>query len=186
MSRAWRGSWRCVVSVILGLQFLLSSPLLAEKIVREYEIKAAFVLKFLDFSDISAPQGGNQICVLGVNPFGDSLERLQSAHPNRYRDVSIRHIEASADVAACNIAFISQSLSGELESILARFSASPTLTVSDIAGFARQGGMIELVVDGKNIKFVINPQSAKTRGVTISSQLLALAKEIVATEGDQP
>lgn len=185
VSRALQSSWRRIAGVALLLQLLFASFVLAEKIVREYEIKAAFVLKFLDFIELRKEEGKSEICVVGVNPFDDSLERLQQAHPNRYKGVVVRNVDASGDVKSCSLGFISRSLSGELPAVLSHFKSLPILTVSDIEGFARSGGMIELVVEGKNIRFVINQEKAKEKGIAISSQLLALAKEIVATDGGE-
>ncbi|MGI2176323.1 YfiR family protein [Shewanella ulleungensis] len=52
----------------------------------------------------------------------------------------------------------------------------PILTVSDISGFAVQGGMIQIVEQDKRLFFNINILEAS--GLDISSQVLKLALEV--------
>ncbi len=63
--------------------------------------------------------------------------------------------------------------------ILASLAGSQTITVSDIDGFAEQGGMIQFVLDEPYVRFVINNKAAQQNGITFNSQLLALAKFVI-------
>jgi hypothetical protein len=55
------------------------------------------------------------------------------------------------------------------------------LTVGEIEGFARRGGTINFYLEDDKVRFEINPESTRERGLRMSSQLLALGR-IVATE----
>ena len=50
------------------------------------------------------------------------------------------------------------------------------LTISDVPGFVKNGGVINLVTHQRRIEIEINQQEAKRIGVEISAQLLNLAK----------
>lgn len=52
------------------------------------------------------------------------------------------------------------------------------LTVGTNAGFARSGGMLELVRDGSRIGFEINTGRATAAGLKFSSKILKLAKAV--------
>lgn len=52
------------------------------------------------------------------------------------------------------------------------------MTVSDIPGFARSGGMIELPLEGERIAIVINRRSAQKKAIEFNAQLLRLARVI--------
>jgi len=52
------------------------------------------------------------------------------------------------------------------------------ITVSDIAGFARAGGMIELPLEGERVGIVINRRTAQKKGFEFNAQLLRLARVI--------
>jgi hypothetical protein len=52
------------------------------------------------------------------------------------------------------------------------------VTVSDIPGFARQGGMIELPVEGERVAILINRRNAQKQGFEFNTQLLRLARGV--------
>ncbi len=52
------------------------------------------------------------------------------------------------------------------------------MTVSDIPGFARAGGMIELPLEGERVAIVLNRRAAQSRGIEFNAQLLRLARVI--------
>ena len=60
--------------------------------------------------------------------------------------------------------------------ILDSVRGRPVLTVSDGAGFAQAGGMIELFVEGGRMRFAVNLDAVEQAHVRLSSQLLGLAK----------
>ena len=60
---------------------------------------------------------------------------------------------------------------------------SSVLTVSDITGFAREGGIIGFFVEEKRVQFEINVAAAEVAGVRISSRLLNLARIVDRPKG---
>ncbi|MGH8296974.1 MAG: YfiR family protein [Steroidobacteraceae bacterium] len=149
----------------------------------EYQVKAAFLFNFSQFvswpprafTSASAPI---VIAVLGRDPFGAALDAVVSGehvngHPfavRRYRDVS--------EVEDCQILFIDRSESAQLPQILQALRGRAILTVSDIEGSAQSGVMIDLVTRSDHIRMHINLAAARASGLTVSSQLLKLARII--------
>ena len=76
--------------------------------------------------------------------------------------------------------YISPSEKTQLKSILTALRGRPVLTVSDLSHFAQAGGMIGLVTVEEMIKMEINLEAVKSSNLTVSFQLLKLAR-IVAT-----
>ena len=156
-----------------------------KNISREDQIKAAFLLKFINFierEDIpDQPDQSHRICVIGKNQFGEVLERLIEIQMNdrHLPKVDFRHHEDPSHTDACTVLFLSRSEGPRLQPILDIVSSKGILTVSDIDGFAHKGGMIELIREGNNVRFIINNGIAKMAGIKISAQLLSLAKEIL-------
>jgi len=58
-----------------------------------------------------------------------------------------------------------------LEEIFARLKGRSILTVGDIDGFAKQGGMIRFITEKNKVRFRINLEAAKAAKLTISSKL---------------
>jgi hypothetical protein len=78
----------------------------------------------------------------------------------------------------CQIVFISPSEKQRFGQILESLKDSKTLTVSEIEGFAEQGGIINFVSERNKVRFEINPEAARSKGLTISSELLKLARVV--------
>jgi hypothetical protein len=60
----------------------------------------------------------------------------------------------------------------------------PILTVGDMPGFAKSGGIINLVLEDNRMRFEVNVKAAKDADLNISSRLLALARIVQPSESD--
>ncbi|MFN8389859.1 MAG: YfiR family protein [Bdellovibrionota bacterium] len=155
---------------------------------KEYELKAAFVYKFINFiewSDGTNSTQPRQICIVGDDPFKGIVQKLVSVHDPEFNRVSVRYPRSGEEVVRCSLLYISASQDANVERFISALRDLPIVTVSDIHHFARRGGMIELTVDNESIRFIINQKRAREAGVHFSSQLLALAKELITVE-DRP
>jgi hypothetical protein len=174
--------------LIAILAFLVSFkpwPLFAQNIATpEYQIKAAFLYNFAMFVDWpeAAFVKGNApfvICVLGTHFFENSLELLSKGKTLKKKSVIVRQISDVRDMEGCHILFISASEKLLLPEILAVTKKRPVLTVSDLDGFYKAGGVINFIsLEGK-VRFDINQKAAQAAGLKISSQLLKLAHDII-------
>ena len=160
--------WGCVASS------------LASGAVPEYDVKAALIYKigkFVHWPDGAFGKTGGDalhLCLLGHDDFGASIDALQGLRIEGHGIVIERRHDASA-AASCQILFISRSERAHLGEILAAVGTAPALTVSDIEGFALEGGMVNLVVTAGKVGFQINPTAASHAGLEIGAQLLQLA-----------
>jgi len=149
----------------------------------EYKVKAAFLYNFAKFTDWPGSgddpgDGMLDICVLGRDPFGTALDALAGRRVGP-RLVQVHRIEEQAGYGHCEVVFISRSEQGRLAAYLVAYRNRPVLTVSDIESFARQGGMIELVIVSGRIRFKINLDAARRQGIRLDATLLNLALEVL-------
>ena len=57
-----------------------------------------------------------------------------------------------------------------------RLKGARILTVGEFGGFAELGGVINFISERNKVRFEINTDAARSTGLTISSELLKLAK----------
>lgn len=148
--------------------------------LREYEIKAAYLYNFINYIDWPAdslpPAGGTiTIGIVGENPFGQALNPL-NGKAVKGRTLVVKQVATAKDLEQCQIVFISASEKGRLPEIFGQLKESRVLTVSEMDGFASQGGIINFISERNKVRFEINPDAAKRLGLTISSELLKLAR----------
>jgi hypothetical protein len=81
------------------------------------------------------------------------------------------------ETSDCEFLFVSRSEAAQLDAVLRRPAKSGVVTVSDIEGFARAGGMVEFAVGEKGaaVGILINRKAAQRAGIEFNAQLLRLA-----------
>ena len=60
----------------------------------------------------------------------------------------------------------------------------PVLTIGETPGFARNGGIINLILEDNKVRFEVNVAAAKEADLNISSRLLALARIVQSSASD--
>lgn len=143
--------------------------------VSESGMKAVLFYRLAKF--IYWPEGESSpknptYCVVGKTTLSAALEQLRQAG-----DVLELRLSPT-DLTACQLLFIGRSEAAQIDSWLARTEGKKIVTVSDIPGFARAGGMIELPLEGERVGIVINRGSASRKGIEFNAQLLRLARVI--------
>ena len=152
----------------------------------EYEVKAEFLPLFASFVTWPAtafPQADSPLVigVLGDDPFGEALDHaIQKDGLVSNRKMVIKRSRQWQELKDCHILFISKSESDRLAQILRGMDKVCVLTVSETEGFTRAGGIINFFIQGSKVRFEINAEAARRKGIRISSQLLCLGKNVTA------
>lgn len=171
---------KIISSTLLALLLLCTSAWshAEEPAGSEYAIKAAFLYNFTRFTSWPGENAmdttGFHLCVVGSNPFGDALESL-AGKTVRNRPLIIHSPAHEPLDESCQIIFVSQPASERTPDLLAGLGDKPVLTVSDTDNFTSQGGIIQLRLVDRKIRFEINIDAADRAGLNISSKLLSLA-----------
>jgi hypothetical protein len=161
---------------VTGLQAQLPKP-------NEYQVKAAYLYNFGRFvkwpAGIAAGKGDSfAVCVLGQDPFGPTLDSTLAGEVLDGKPVVIRRIAKPQDAVDCRILFVSSTEEHHLKEILAAIDLVGVLTVSDIPGFSRRGGIIQFVAEGERVRFEINLACAESARLVLSSELLKVAAAV--------
>lgn len=147
------------------------------------EVEAVYLYNFAKFATWPPMQksDGLNLCVLGRDPFGASLDHIVDGEKIDGRDLAVRRLKDENNVQRCAILFIGESESSHLDRDLSAVGRLPILTVSDIPGFMQAGGAIQFVVQDNRVRFQVNLNAARKCGVALSSQLLKVATKVVGT-----
>ncbi|KAB2924414.1 MAG: YfiR family protein [Dechloromonas sp.] len=165
---------RAGLLALLLASFTLPSRAQAQDI-SEYGMKAVLFFRLAQFvywpGNKPAPRP-TILCVVGRNPFGTALSLIDASTG----EVEVRL--APSELGACHLLFIPRSEAAGMNGWLERAAGRELITVSDLPGFARSGGMIELPLEGERIGIVLNRTAAQRRGFEFNAQLLRLARVI--------
>ena len=154
----------------------------------EYLIKAGFIYNFANLvqwpaSTFPQPDSPIVIAILGQDHFGTTLDRVLEGKKVNGRPFVIKRLKtvsellkSVAELKDYQILFISSSEMPRLAETIQIVKSIPVLTIGEAPGFAKNGGMINLILEDNRVRFEVNVEAAKEADLNISSRLLALAR----------
>src|SRR6185503_7081447 len=176
----WRhsdGKSLLLAGFLLCMLFVAS----AQPPATEYQVKAAYLLdfgKFVTWPAETSPKNSEafSICVLGDDPFGTILDNTIRGEKINGKPVTARRVHSLQQATGCHVLFVSDSGERLSRNTISALNKSGMLTVSDAHGFWENGGMIQFVFSGNRIRFEVNLDAAQEAGLTLSSELLKVAR----------
>ena len=181
-----RGLLRAIAFAVASL-LTVSSVVAQDAKPGEYQVKAAYLSNLGRFVETwgsrSKPLADESfnVCVLGHDPFGPGLDAAVNGESIGGAPAVAKRISKPPEASGCQVLFISASEDGQLSVILAALGTAPVLTVADIPDFVKRGGMIQFVLDGNRVRFEINLAASSRAGLSLSSELLKLARLVRRT-----
>jgi hypothetical protein len=193
-----------VVSCGMILAAWLGGPLRAQETLdREYKVKAAFIYNFLKFvvggrfglaeseSESTDPNGTLWVGVVGTVPAQESFADLQGK-PVKDKRIALRFFKGWEDLKdadqktsaehpqlgemrKCHVLFFCPSEKPFLARALPPLQKDGILLIADTPGFLEAGGVINLVIEEKRVRFEINLAAAARGKLQIRSSLRRLA-----------
>ena len=182
----------CFLAV--ALMTLLSLPAKAVQ-VEEYELKTAYLYNFALFTTwpADALSDGDPIviCTMGDDQFGSHIEQLQGRKV-RDKQLVVRRGVDLEQASSCHMLYIAENNHEKMAVILEALRGKSVLTVSDIPQTQPEttGGagnlavdkasrcMIMLILQDKRLMFEVDSMAAGQAGLTMSSRLLHLARDV--------
>lgn len=154
----------------------------------EQKIKAGLVynlLKYTEWPKTVAVQSDDkfaevpsiaklQICLFGDDPFDGYLSPLEGRTAQQ-ATITIIHITQVQEAEGCSAVIIHRSQAQKLNQLLQFLQGKNVLTISDIAQFAEQGGMVEMTRQDEKIALHINKGSVDNTKLIIDARMLKLA-----------
>lgn len=184
-SRMGRTGGRLLLKSGTGMILLVALSGLGIKagVPTEYQVKVAYLYNLGRF--VQWPAKGRAkasttfpICVLGMDPFGRSLDQVISGQAIDGLSVIARRVSTPEQARNCRVLFISSSEDAALNDVLSTLGSAGVLTVSDMPQFIERGGMVGFLLQNNRVRFEVNLAAAKGAGLTLSSQLLKLAVNV--------
>jgi hypothetical protein len=182
----------CVVTILIFVFTSFQSNSHTSERISPYRIIGLYLYNFLMFVDwpneVLDVNDKITIGIFGTDHFADTFIPIQGK-TIKGRKIVIRQLKGIRDLnTPCQVLFISSSEKKQAPKIVENLKDAPVLTVSDIKGFARIGGMVgfwkilqwersgyPLLPVEKNKRFEINLTAVKRAGLKIRARLLRIA-----------
>ena len=169
--------------VLCTLYFSLIHYVHSAPQVKEYHVKATFIHNFTDFirwpkKTFNTKQEPFQFCVIGDNPFGETLNILVQKYNERTTNDNphiVSYLHRSDNISHCHLLYFSDSEESYFYQMLNKIRGKPILTISSIKGFAISGGMIQFYMRNSRVRFLIDPQTMRESKLKADANLLRVA-----------
>jgi hypothetical protein len=153
---------------------------------QEHQVKAALIanfIKFIDWPTLGDPGSRFIVGVYGADTFEHTIEdtlngRSLSGHP-----IVVQQIHSDAEMKKCRVVVSGASSEDRIEQLAKICSGSSTVLIGESDDFVKYGGCIGFRLYASQVQFNINLEAAKRSRVTVSSNLSALAHEVIREGG---
>lgn len=173
-------TFRLFTRTLLALLALSMATVVNAEDDLEAKVKAAYLFhltKFVEWPALATNEF--RICVTGSESVGNMMGNLSNRQVfNRPLKIEVDKLsDPLIDPAQCQVLFIGR---GERRSaeLLRRVRGSSALTVSDMDGFARSGGIVGFYAEAGKIKLEVNPEAARAADLKISAKLMEIARSV--------
>ena len=158
---------------------VVPKPFAAETL-HEFKVKAGYLLNipmFADWSPSAETCGSFTIGIIGETPLHSALENMQVKRIKR-RPVVVRKVRDISETSCCQVLFIAASERYRLQQLLPEAHRRGIMTISDMRGFIKLGGMVSLVMVNDRVTYDLNLVAARSASISFSSQLMKLANDV--------
>ncbi len=151
---------------------------------REYLIKAAFIYEMIKATQWPKARSDRVVlCVMGRDPFGAAWQSIAGKSVGA-RPLEIGPPQMHNRFAGCDVLFVGASERSRWPQIHAELAARPILTISEMSGFSRDGGMVTLMNVDNRLRFDVNLKAVREAGLSINTEALEYANAVHAKASD--
>jgi hypothetical protein len=147
--------------------------------VPEYAMKATYLYNFMVYTQWprsgATPAPSMTMCILGPDPFGAATANLQRKTING-TPITVSVINSLEGVRKCQLLYVTERESGNMDAVLRQISDAPVLTVAESP--VASNAAIQLALEGQRLVFDVNQAQLRRASLTLSSKVLQLAREV--------
>jgi hypothetical protein len=150
----------------------------------EYQVKAAFLYKFLNF--VAWPPEVFErrdtplvIGVLGADALAQELARVVAQRTVIDRPVTVRKLLQGQPVTGLHVLFVGRDMSAQVAMLSDSAQGQALLIVSESDEAFARGSTINFVVVDNKVRFDVALRPAERARLKISSRLLAVARHVI-------
>jgi hypothetical protein len=198
--RAWRARCpavqyplsRVLASGALALWILMAHPAQAQSgaaAFPEDAVKAVFLYRFAGYVQWPMSpdaRGEFAVAVLGDDAVAERLAHLLPDHPIHGVAAQAHRIQGLQGLGSAQMLYIGPDYDGDLGALIARLHGRAVLIVTDRAGALNAGSMVNFLTQSGHVRFEVSLAAARQAGLTISSDLLAVAQRVKTGDGRVP
>lgn len=175
------GLQRKIACSILSIALALPTGLLAQ-VAEENSVKAAFVYNFILFTEwlprVLGPGENINLCINAYSPMAPAMAEFGGRTIRKSR-LEIMLLDSLQNLpSSCRVVYLDPLDRQAWPLIKKRIGNSSVLTIADSSEVGPETAIITLATKNDRVVFDIDIRAAERAGLTMSSKLLRLAREL--------
>jgi hypothetical protein len=151
----------------------------------EYQVKAAFLFKFLGFVEWPAQAHERTdspllIGVMGADALSEALGAVVANRAMNGRAVHVRRLRPGDSLAGVHLLFLGRDENVRASDLIGAAKGRPLLMVTESDTAFAGGSAINFVLEDNKVRFDVALRPVEQANLKISSRLLAVARRVVA------
>jgi hypothetical protein len=151
--------------------------------VPERSVKAAFIYKFLGYTEFPAsafsdPGAPVLVGVIGSDEMAAELGRISAGRSVDNRPVVVRAFREGEPTVLVHLLFVAGADSARTARALRQVPPGPVLLVTECSNGLQLGGIINFTVVEERVRFDVSLEAADKNNIKLSSRLLAVANHV--------
>lgn len=162
---------------ILALSFIFLVGLTTQGFSQEKKFHAVFIYNFYKNIEWPASYRGSDfvIGILGQSPVTALLQEMTAGRSAGAHSFVIKEYGSLSEIDRCHMLFIPENKSSQFDAVLRKFTAKPTLIITEKPGLGGRGSGINFVQVNDRLKFELNESALSKANLKVSHTLRTLA-----------
>lgn len=179
---------RTVIALLCVLLIIGPASALGETVIGpEYEVKLGFIYNFINFvtwpeTTFKSNSDPLVMCIVSDQPSSEVLFKLDGKRVKQRKIKVIAYQEETCLQNSQTLFFATQD-KAFIQQILDLTKGQKILTIGEVDGFTRMGGVINFFKEHNRLRFRVNIDAVKRNALKMSSQLLGSAQ--IVKEADE-
>lgn len=155
----------------------------ASSLSLERKVKAAFLYKFLGYTEFPAgalgePGSPVAIGVLGADDLAAELTRIVSRRTIQGRPITVKVFREHESPTGVHLLFVGGSEAWRVRNVLRSLQPAPMLLVTEAEDALRHGSVINFRIVEERVRFDVSLEAADKNSIKLSSRLLTVANQV--------
>jgi hypothetical protein len=179
---------RIAIALLAVLFFIGPATALCDPVTgSEYEVKLGFIYNFINFvtwpeTVFKSDSDPLVMCIVSDNPSSEVLFKMDGKRIKQ-RAIKVIAYQEEICLTQSHALFFATQDKAFIQQLLDRVKGLSILTIGEVDGFARMGGVINFFEEHNRLRFRVNIDAVQRNALKMSSQLLVSAQ--IITEGDE-
>lgn len=141
----------------------------------DYVIHTLYIFNFTKYVEWPASSGSIRIGVVDNALAEEQLLKMAKAKSTSGSEISVVNSRADSELSKCQIIFIPLNNSAMASRLIEQFGDKPILIVTEQSDLVKKGASISFKINEGKLRFQVNEEVIKSKGMKVSSTLTSLA-----------